>query len=670
MRSFKKLYLLSLLALFFTFSLFGCGATESPSSRTDNGNSDVKEENDLVATGEDRLLSESRLNELTGLELSALKDTLATVYNAYHDTTSGNNRMVRDLVEPVVEDHLNSDQGTVSWPIFDYTYSRDRDLYTLKTHVDYKDNGGKYNVEVYAEVYSVTSSPEIIYLTIGTNVIIDARERISENGWANKPAAISVDDLDLLLLSTEEVEEFQERVNDEIKNNHRPVSKVETKILELTKAEVERQLGDSKTDLSWPWLDYTYTREWDYYTLKTSVTAKGNKGKYNYNVDASAYPEDGEYVLFYLSIGNDVIIDRKSELPESLWGGSFEIVTGVPTVEETASETHVQTDSVSETERESEAPTTEAPTTEAPTTEAPTTEATTTEAPTTEAPTTEAPTTEAPTTEAPTTEAPKPPVQEAETRPFIPETTAPEYTQLRKGSSGDAVTEIQRRLTELGYDPNGIDGSFGDGTAAALRAFQERNGLSGTGVATVETQKRLFSASARTAEPVLVTPETEAVVVVREPEPEPYYEPVENWVTYYSTANLNVRSGPGTNSGIVGQLQEGDSISVSSVENGWARIQYQNGIAYVSAAYITDTYVPPAPAVIILTPTPEPAYEEEPIVRAAEPEPDPVYEGYVWVTANGKRYHNDPDCSNMKNPSLIPLSEAMWKGYTPCQKCY
>ena len=42
----------------------------------------------------------------------------------------------------------------------------------------------------------------------------------------------------------------------------------------------------------------------------------------------------------------------------------------------------------------------------------------------------------------------------------------------------------------------------------------------------------------------------------------------------------------------------------------------------------------------------------------------------VWVTANGKRYHSDPSCSNMIDPEEISLSDAEDMGYTPCKKCY
>ena len=48
----------------------------------------------------------------------------------------------------------------------------------------------------------------------------------------------------------------------------------------------------------------------------------------------------------------------------------------------------------------------------------------------------------------------------------------------------------------------------------------------------------------------------------------------------------------------------------------------------------------------------------------------PASSGKVWITKTGKKYHNNPDCSQMKSPIEIDLLEAIEKGYTPCGKCY
>ena len=44
----------------------------------------------------------------------------------------------------------------------------------------------------------------------------------------------------------------------------------------------------------------------------------------------------------------------------------------------------------------------------------------------------------------------------------------------------------------------------------------------------------------------------------------------------------------------------------------------------------------------------------------------------VWIASSGRgrKYHSDPDCSNMKDPIKISLSKAKAQGYTACKKCY
>lgn len=62
---------------------------------------------------------------------------------------------------------------------------------------------------------------------------------------------------------------------------------------------------------------------------------------------------------------------------------------------------------------------------------------------------------------------------------------------LRRGSSGAAVTELQEKLKELGFDPGDVDSSFGPSTEAAVIAFQESKGLDADGVAGPNTLSAL-----------------------------------------------------------------------------------------------------------------------------------------------------------------------------------
>lgn len=97
-------------------------------------------------------------------------------------------------------------------------------------------------------------------------------------------------------------------------------------------------------------------------------------------------------------------------------------------------------------------------------------------------------------------------------------------------------------------------------------------------------------------------------------------------------------------------------------------------------------------------PEPEPEPEPEPVPEP-EPTPEPVSmpeaqpvqaggsntspsrgnpsnsavgtsETMVWIPRSGNRYHSNPNCSNMKNPSQVTLSYAQSLGKTPCRKCY
>lgn len=71
------------------------------------------------------------------------------------------------------------------------------------------------------------------------------------------------------------------------------------------------------------------------------------------------------------------------------------------------------------------------------------------------------------------------------------------YVDLQKGSKGNAVAQLQTRLKELGFYSIAIDGDYGNGTANALKAFEEYNGLEPTGVATKELQALIFSDEAQ-----------------------------------------------------------------------------------------------------------------------------------------------------------------------------
>ena len=102
-----------------------------------------------------------------------------------------------------------------------------------------------------------------------------------------------------------------------------------------------------------------------------------------------------------------------------------------------------------------------------------------------------------------------------------------------------------------------------------------------------------------------------------------------------SVKKLNVRSGPGENYTIVGQLLKGDAINQVGDKDGWLEIGApSNAIAYVAAAYLKQevppTVVEAAPIVAApptgapsIPPTPIPAPEAEPALAQSPAMPPP-----------------------------------------------
>lgn len=70
-------------------------------------------------------------------------------------------------------------------------------------------------------------------------------------------------------------------------------------------------------------------------------------------------------------------------------------------------------------------------------------------------------------------------------------------TTLYNGCSGEGVRVLQQALIDLGYYEGTADGTFGDQTEAAVRAFQSANGLKADGLAGTKTRLKLDKAQTR-----------------------------------------------------------------------------------------------------------------------------------------------------------------------------
>ena len=86
-----------------------------------------------------------------------------------------------------------------------------------------------------------------------------------------------------------------------------------------------------------------------------------------------------------------------------------------------------------------------------------------------------------------------------------------DFVTLKIGSKGQAVRDLQQRLTDLGYMNDKVDGSFGKITGTAVMSFCTQNGLYIQGDATPEMQSLLYSSGAQYYEepwvPLIIGPQ-------------------------------------------------------------------------------------------------------------------------------------------------------------------
>lgn len=66
---------------------------------------------------------------------------------------------------------------------------------------------------------------------------------------------------------------------------------------------------------------------------------------------------------------------------------------------------------------------------------------------------------------------------------------------LSVNSRGSDVSRLQQALQDKGFSPQGVDGSFGKNTKAAVMAFQRQQGITVDGIVGRDTAQRLFGSS-------------------------------------------------------------------------------------------------------------------------------------------------------------------------------
>lgn len=255
------------------------------------------------------------LSRLKTVELELLENEIDEAKERYHSPKTDIKDDVLSVVTEAVETYaMEKDIEDVSWAWFDYDYTCDWDFYTLDTHADF-DNNQK---DIYAELFPENGKYVIYYLLIGKDVIINRRDNLPSKLWVEKPTPMidQVSGIDLSLMSRDELSELSEEVDNELSEYHDPEYEIQEEVLDLTKKEIEKYYGDKGYDVGWAWFDYSYNREWDFYTLTTSISYSNDNVNEDADVYAEAYPINSEYQLFYLTSGQDILIDNRNNLPD------------------------------------------------------------------------------------------------------------------------------------------------------------------------------------------------------------------------------------------------------------------------------------------------------------------------------------------------------------------
>lgn len=95
---------------------------------------------------------------------------------------------------------------------------------------------------------------------------------------------------------------------------------------------------------------------------------------------------------------------------------------------------------------------------------------------------------------------------------LVPTVTPTAYTTLYVGDRGEEVRKLQRRLAELKYLTDKIDGIYGQNTKRAVERFQYYNNLTVDGIAGKATQRVLFESRNVVTAPPDITPAPTATV--------------------------------------------------------------------------------------------------------------------------------------------------------------
>lgn len=131
-------------------------------------------------------------------------------------------------------------------------------------------------------------------------------------------------------------------------------------------------------------------------------------------------------------------------------------------------------------------------------------------------------------------------------------TTTTAYSTVKNGSKGDDVKTAQTYLNKLSYGPV-VDGDSGSKTVAAIKEFQQMNGLTVDGICSTNTWAKLLVAKEKVGE---------------------------------SLGNsVNIREKASKDSKSLGKVNKGNKFQILST-GPWVHVNVAGTIGYISSKYV------------------------------------------------------------------------------------
>lgn len=139
--------------------------------------------------------------------------------------------------------------------------------------------------------------------------------------FASALAETDVEEFELSSMTLEQLNQLKAAIDDEIRINHTPDNVGKEAILDATKDIVEKAFADRGITVSWAWVDYKYTKDWDSYTLATHIDYyDASSAKVKPDVYAEGNVVDGICNLTFVQVGDEVLLSPSSPVPNTTTG--------------------------------------------------------------------------------------------------------------------------------------------------------------------------------------------------------------------------------------------------------------------------------------------------------------------------------------------------------------